>query len=163
MPPYSKEIELGSSNQEASQSESKNTGVVLVPCHTWKCPYSYFQWCGYFHIPGSHLLQQISSQWRSKKLPWGLVSHELTAYLPVSYLFLTQWIVAILSKGCKLDNFQSYNSLKLSFTKICHLRSNLLNVNLPLNQTLLTFWLYVRKTWMTQMILAISLRQVIFL
>ena len=33
----------------------------------------------------------------------------------------------------------------------------LLNVNLSLNQTLLTFLLYVRQTWMTQLILAISL------
>ena len=33
----------------------------------------------------------------------------------------------------------------------------LLIVNLSLNQTLLTFWLYVKQTWMTQLILAISL------
>ena len=33
----------------------------------------------------------------------------------------------------------------------------LLIVTLSLNQTLLTFLLYVRQTWMTQMILAISL------
>ena len=32
MPPDSKEIELGSSDQEASPSACKNTGVVLVPC-----------------------------------------------------------------------------------------------------------------------------------
>ena len=30
MPPDSKETELGSSNQEASPSAGKNTGVVLV-------------------------------------------------------------------------------------------------------------------------------------
>ena len=29
------------------------------------------------------------------------------------------------------------------------------NVNLSLNKTLLTFWLYVRETWMTQLILAV--------
>ena len=34
----------------------------------------------------------------------------------------------------------------------------LFNVNLSLNQTLLTFWLYVRQTGMIQLILAISLR-----
>ena len=38
----------------------------------------------------------------------------------------------------------------------------LLNVNLSLNQTLLIFWLYVRQTWVTQLILEISLWQVIF-
>ena len=36
-PPYSKEIKLGSSDQEASPSASKNTGVVLVPCCTSQC------------------------------------------------------------------------------------------------------------------------------
>ena len=33
-----------------------------------------------------------------------------------------------------------------------------LNVNLSFNQTLLTFWLYERQTYMTQLTLAISLR-----
>ena len=32
--------------------------------------------------------------------------------------------MAILSKGCKLDNFESHNPLKLSFTNIPGLRSN---------------------------------------
>ena len=32
VPPDSKETELGSSDQEASPSAGKNTGVVLVPC-----------------------------------------------------------------------------------------------------------------------------------
>ena len=39
-------------------------------------------------------------------------------------LFLTQWIMTILSKGCKPDNFEPHNSLKLSFTNIRGLRSN---------------------------------------
>ena len=34
--------------------------------------------------------------------------------------------MAILSKGCKLDNFEPNNSLKLSFTNIRGLRSNFL-------------------------------------
>ena len=42
-----------------------------------------------------------------------------------------------------------------SFTNIRRLRSNLLNVNVSFNQTLLTFLLYMRQTWMTQLILAI--------
>ena len=53
-----------------------------------------------------------------KKSLQGLVSHELTAYLSVFNLFLTQWIMVILSKGCKPDNFESHNSLQLSFTNI---------------------------------------------
>ena len=32
--------------------------------------------------------------------------------------------MAILSKGCKPDSFESYNSLKLSLTNICGLRLN---------------------------------------
>ena len=37
VPSDSKETELGSSNQKASPSTGKNTGVVLVPCCGWKC------------------------------------------------------------------------------------------------------------------------------
>ena len=66
----------------------------------------------------------VSSQWGSQKLLQGLVSHELTFYLSVSNLFLTQWIMIIISKGCKPDNFEPHNSLKLSFTNISGLRSN---------------------------------------
>ena len=32
-----KETKLGSSNQEASASVGKNSRVVLVPYHAWKC------------------------------------------------------------------------------------------------------------------------------
>ena len=35
--------------------------------------------------------------------------------------------MAILSKACKPDNFESHNSLKLSFTNIRGLRSNFVN------------------------------------
>ena len=38
--------------------------------------------------------------------------------------FLTQWIMAILSKGCKPDDFEPHDSLKLSFTYIWGLHSN---------------------------------------
>ena len=60
--------------------------------------------------------------------------------------------MAILSKACKPDNFESHNSLKLRFTFV----PILLIANLSLNQTLLTFLLCVRQTWMIQLILAIS-------
>ena len=65
--------------------------------------------------------------------------------------------MAILSKACKPDNFESHNSLKLSFTIFEAFVQILLIANLSLNQTLLTFLLCVRQTWMTQLILAISL------
>ena len=60
-----------------------------------------------------------------KKLLQGLVSHELTTYLSVFNLFLTEWIMAILSKGCKPDNFEPHTTLKLSFPNIWGLGSNL--------------------------------------
>ena len=50
------------------------------------------------------------------------MTHELTAFLSVFYLFLTQLIMAILSKRCKPDHFESRNSL--NFTNICGLRLN---------------------------------------
>ena len=34
------------------------------------------------------------------------MSHEFTANLSAFDLFLTQWVMAILSKGCKPDNFE---------------------------------------------------------
>ena len=40
--PDSNETELRSSDQEASPSAGKNIVCMEV------CPYSYFQWCGYF-------------------------------------------------------------------------------------------------------------------
>ena len=66
--------------------------------------------------------------------------------------------MTILSKASKPDNFESHNSLKLSFAlQIFEAFVRiLLNVNLSLNQTFLTFWVYVRQTWMTQLILAVT-------
>ena len=51
--------------------------------------------------------------------------------------------MVILWKGCKPDNFESRKSLMLSFMNIRSVRSNLLIVNISLNQTLLTFLLYM--------------------
>ena len=59
--PESKETELGSSNQEASPSVYKNTGVV--PCLRMKVhSYNYFQWLDISEVAGCHLLCQMSSQ-----------------------------------------------------------------------------------------------------
>ena len=66
----------------------------------------------------------MSSQWGSQKLLQGSVSHKLTVYLSVFDLFVSQWITAILSKGCNSDNFQQHNSLKRSFIDIRGLHSN---------------------------------------
>ena len=61
MPPDNKEIELGSSDQEASPSAGKNTGIVLVPCRAWKCvPTAISDGVDVSVVPGCHLLRQMS-------------------------------------------------------------------------------------------------------
>ena len=60
---YLKETKLGSSDQEASPSAGKNTGIVLVPCCAWKCvPTTISSGVDIFEVPGCHLLRQMSSQ-----------------------------------------------------------------------------------------------------
>ena len=88
------------------------------------CPYSYFGGVDISEVPECHLLRQMSSQWGLQKLVQGLVLHEFTVYLSVFNLFLTEWIMTILSNRCKPDNFQPHNSLKISLTNIWGLRSN---------------------------------------
>ena len=51
--------------------------------------------------------------------------------------------MAILSKACKTDNFQSHNSLKLSSTNIEVFVRISLDENLSWNLALLTFLLYI--------------------
>ena len=103
----------------------KHIRVVLVPCHAWKCLLTAFPGgLDISEVPGCYLLRQKTFQWGSQKLLQWLVSQELTAYLSVFDLFLNQWIMAILSKGCKPDNFKSQNSLKLSFANIRRLHSD---------------------------------------
>ena len=64
---------------------------VLAPCCAWKCVPTAISCCvDVSKVPGCHLLRQMSSQLWSQILPQGLVSHELTAFLSVFNLFLTQ-------------------------------------------------------------------------
>ena len=53
-------------------------------------------------------------------------------------------------EGCKPDHFEPHNSVKLKIFEV--FVPILLNVNLSLNQTLLTFLFYVRQTLMTQLL-----------
>ena len=63
LPPDSKETELGSSDQEASPSAGKNTGIVLGPSRAWKCvPTAISGGVDISEVPGCHLLRQMSSQ-----------------------------------------------------------------------------------------------------
>ena len=102
------------------------------------------------------LLQQMSSPWGSQELLQGLISHELTAYLSIFNLFKPNELWPYYQKHVNqiILNRTTLWSLALqifeAFIQI------LLIVNLSLNQTVLTFLLYARQTWMTQLILAIS-------
>ena len=60
--PDSKETELGSSDQEASPLEGKNTRIVSVPCRAWKCvPTAISGGVDISEVLGCHLLRQMSS------------------------------------------------------------------------------------------------------
>ena len=121
VPPDSKETKHGSRDQEASPSAGKNTRIILK-C-AWKCaPTAISSGVNIFEVPGCHFLRHMKS--RSQKLLQELMSHELTTYLSAFNLFLTQWIMAILSKGWQPDSFEPHNSLKLSFTNTRGLCSN---------------------------------------
>ena len=55
--PDSKETKLGSNNQEVSLSAGKNTVIVLVPCHAWKCVPTFISGgADISEVPGCHLL-----------------------------------------------------------------------------------------------------------
>ena len=61
--PDSKETKCGSSDQEASPSESKNAKVVLLPCCGWKfVPTAISSSVDISNVPGCHLLRQMSSE-----------------------------------------------------------------------------------------------------
>ena len=89
------------------------------------CPYSNLQWCGYFWGPWvSFVMTWILIQSHKNYFKgWCLMISQPT-FLLFFNLFLTQWIMTILSKGCKPDNFEPHNSLKFSVTNIRGLRSN---------------------------------------
>ena len=80
--PGSKETKLASIDPESSPSADENTGII--------CPYSHFQWCGFFQGPWVSFGKTDEFSGRVPKLLQKLVSLGLTAYLSVFNLFLTQ-------------------------------------------------------------------------
>ena len=87
VPPDSKEIELGSSDQEASPSASKNTGVVIVSCLCMEArPYSYFWWCGYFCGPWVSFVTTDELSVRFTKIT-SRIGVSLTHSLPFYFFF----------------------------------------------------------------------------
>ena len=89
---------------EASLSSGINTRI-LVPCLKWKCvPTTISGGVDISEVPGCYLLQQMSSQGGSQNFLQRLVVHELTVYLSIFNLFLTQWNIAILSNQITLNH-----------------------------------------------------------
>ena len=102
VPSDSKETELERIDQEASPSAGKNTGMVLVPCLAWKCvPTAISSGLDIFEVPRCHNFSV-----RVTKITSIIVSCLIVS----TFLILTSFQVnemTILSKGHKLDNFES--------------------------------------------------------
>ena len=88
------------------------------------CPYSYFQWCGFSEIPWMSFVMTDDFSVRVTKIT-SRTGVSWTHSLPFCFWpIFNSMNYPHTIKGCKPDNFESYNSLKLSFTKICGLHSN---------------------------------------
>ena len=99
------------------------------------CPYSYFWRDGYFGGPWMSFFATIEFSVRVTKITSRIGVSELTVHLSVFDLFIIQWIMAILSKGCKPDNFESQIFWNLTSHIFEVFIQILLNVNISLNQT----------------------------
>ena len=136
-------------------------GVVSVSCmHIEVHPCSYFWWCRRFWGPWVSFVTTDEFSMRVTKITSKIGNK---AYLSIFNLFKLNELWPYYQKHVNqiILNRTTLWSLALrifeAFVRI------LLIVNLSLNQTLLTFLLCVRQTWMTQLILAVSLWEVIFL
>ena len=104
----------------------------------------------------------MSSQWGSQKLLQESICHKVTAYLSDFDIFFNSG---------KWSYYQMYiNQITLNCTTLQNLALTIfevfvwisVDVNLSLNQTLLTFLLCVRQIWMIQLVLVNSLWGVTF-
>ena len=99
------------------------------------CPYSYFCCCGYFWVTRDDFSVWVTKITSMIGVSW---THSLRFCF---WTILTQWIMAILSKGCKPDKSESYNSLKFSFTNFYKLSWHTCSVWNKIGW-LNWFWLY---------------------
>ena len=83
------------------------------------------------------------------------MSHELTAYFSIFTLFTHNELWPYYQKHVN-QNFELHNSLKFSFTNIQGLCSNFIDCESALESNSADI-LALYETWMTQLILAISL------
>ena len=94
----------------------------------------------------------MSSQWGSQKWLQGFVSHELSAYLSIFNLIKLNELWPYYQKHVNqiiLNRTTLWSSALQIFKAFVQI---LLISNLSLNETLLTFWLCVRQTWMTHLV-----------
>ena len=85
------------------------------------------------------------------------MSHELTAYLSIFNLFKLNELWPYYQEHVNQIILNRTTLRKLALRIFEAFVRILLVVNLSLNQTPLTFLLCVRQTWITQLILAVSL------
>ena len=111
VPPDSKETEFGNINQEVFPSACKNTGVVLAPCSN-----SYFRRFRYRWVSWVLLITTDKFSVRVIKITSGIGVYRTQSLL----IFISFWLtkMVILWKVRKPDNFESLNSLKISFANI---------------------------------------------
>ena len=121
MPSDNKEIKPGSSDHKTSPLAFKNSGIVLVPCHTWKCVTTAISGVVDFtEVPGYNLLWQMSYQRGSQKLLQGWVSCVLTACFSDFYLIFRLNEMTVLWKVYEADNFESFRQLNsLDILALC--------------------------------------------
>ena len=81
------------------------------------CSYSYFWWCGYFWAPCVSFVMTDEFSVRVTKIT-SRIGVSWTHSLSFCFWPIFNSIMTMLSKGCKPDDFESCNSLKLSFTNI---------------------------------------------
>ena len=135
VPPDSTETQVGSSNQEASPSAGKNSGLVLVPCRAWKCVPTAIS--DVVNISKVHSVI-CYNRWVLSE------GHELTPYFSVFNLCLTQlWPY----QKDVTQTVLNHTTLTLNFTNIQGQYSNFVECQS-------FFWF--RQTRMTQLVLAIS-------
>ena len=145
MPPDSKEMKLGRVDQEDFSSAGKTTRLVLVPCHAWTCfPIAIFS-----GMDNSEYNFSLDIICYDRKVSVRIT--KITSRFGVSWTnslphcfwpISTQLIIAILSTGCEPDNFESYNSLKLSFTNIRGIRSNFSSSLSSSNVSFVWMWIF---------------------
>ena len=154
--PDSKETEHESSDQEASPSVGKNTGVVLVPCLLFLVVWIFLR----------SLYVICYDRWVLSEGHKNCLKDRCLMNSQPTFLFLTYFKLKELWPYQKHVNQIILNHITLKSLALQMLEAFiriLLIVNLSLSQTFLTFLVCVRQTWMSQLILAISMWEVIFL